>query len=365
MTLEPHRLAAFKPYAFALAAAPVCLTAQADSPATIAYEKAVDAQQTALSLIVNNPLDYSAYQEDRAIRLAPLSVPPTQHRGRPLNINPGEAARNQITLLRNKAELDAALAQCGDGGACAPGVARYRRMLQTARRVPDDTVRASFINAWINLTVRYDYRTPHNHRRTLTQALIDRKGVCDEQAQLKLYALDATGTPPQSARLVLAALRHNDGTTTAHAFVMTRTNGTNWVLDNQATSTSGAHDPAEGRRVIGFDSMLMWDVLHANLPGQAQRLPNSPVVIPRLAMTHDTVVTYRDANSAAVQSTAAARTIHWRRKMRRHIRTLDLSRPAATVPPAVQQDMAAVLQQALRPHLQSGASPRAIRQRQR
>ncbi len=360
-----HSLKAFKPFALALVSAPVCLTAQADSPGTISYEKAVSAQQTALSLIRNNPLDYSAYQEAQTIQLAPLKVPETQNYGTPLNINPKKAQSNQITLQRNKAELDAALDQCDDGGVCAPGVASYRRMLQTARRVPDSTVRAGFINAWVNLTIHYDFSTPHNHRRTLTQALVDHKGVCDEQAQLKLYALDATGTPPQSARLVLAALRHQDGSTTAHAFVMTRTNGTNWVMDNQATSTIGAGAPAESRRIIGFDSMLMWDVLHANLPGQAQRLPGSPVVIPRMAMTHDTITTYRDANAATVTSSEAARTINWRRKMRRHIRTLDLSEPSTTMPPMVQRDMANVLQQALRPSPQRAQAPLAARQSRR
>lgn len=356
---KPPALLAFKPFALALASAPVCMTAQADNPGTISYERAVTAQQNALSLIRGNPLDYSAYQENRTIQLAPLSVPETQNRGVPLNINPAMAANNQITLQRNKAELDTTLAACDDAPAdCNPGVAQYRRMLAVARRVPDDTVRANFINAWVNLTVRYDFRETDGHRRTLTQALADRKGVCDEQAQLKLYALDATGTPPQRARLVLAALRHADGHITAHAFVMTRTNGTNWILDNQATGTSRNMSAAERQRIIGFDSMLMWDVLHANLPGQVQALRNSPVVIPRMAMTHDTVTTYRDANVATVTSADAARTIHWRRKTRRHIRRLDVARLPDTVPAAVQQEMTAVLQQALRPPPARNPAPR-------
>jgi predicted transglutaminase-like cysteine proteinase len=348
--------------AFRLAQAALCsVTALATVAATqfddIAANwhkhQAHQAQQQALTPILNNPLHYADYQEDATRRvIAPLSVDPNVNRRVTNDISTTRLEDNQRTLLRNRLELDQAIATCAQRSAdCAPGIAEYSSMIRAAGQLPDRLTQAGFVNAWVNTAIRYDrVEAKANWRRTLTEALADGQGVCDEQSQLKFHALDRIGFPAQDTRIIFAALTQGGQRTGAHAFVLTRMDETNWVLDNQQLPIPTDTSAQQQRRILGIHAQMLPDTRHANTVGAPLPGIGDRSVFPRQAHTYLTAAPYAGIVEADKEPFFVGKRLSLRRRSTGIATDFDLNQALDAAAAPVRTQASAALQTALLPH---------------
>lgn len=334
--------------------------------------QAQQAQQQALTPILNNPLNYAGYQEDPARRvIAPLSIDPNANRRVTNDINTARLEENQRTLLRNRLELDQAIATCAQQPAdCAPGIADYSRMLSTAGQIPDRLTQAGFVNAWVNTAIRYDQaEAKANWRRTLTESLSDGQGVCDEQSQLKFHALDRLGFHAQDTRIIFAATTQGGQRTGAHAFVLTRIGDTNWVLDNQQLPLpNGGQNapPAEQRRILGIHAQMLTDARHANIAGEPLPGIGNRSVFPRQAHTYLTATPYAGIMETDTEPFFVGKRLTLRRRSSGIAADFDLNQALDSTAAHINTAARAVLQYALsqqRPATQPPSQPPLANQR--
>lgn len=358
--------------AFRLAQAALCgvaaLTAVTathldDITAAWRTRQAQQAQQEALTPILGNPLHYAGYREDPTRRvIAPLQIDPNANRRVTNDINTARLEENQRTLLRNRLELDQAIATCARQPAdCAPGIADYSRMLSTAGQIPDRLTQAGFVNAWVNTAIRYDRaEAKANWRRTLTESLADGQGVCDEQSQLKFHALDRLGFPAQDTRIIFAATTQGGQRTGAHAFVLTRIGDTNWVLDNQQLPLpNGGQNtpPAEQRRILGIHAQMLPDVRHANIAGGPLPGIGNRSVFPRQAHTYLTATPYAGIMDTDTEPFFVGKRLTLRRRSSGIAADFDLNQALDTTTADVSAAARTVLQDALLPQRPSAQNP--------
>lgn len=215
-----------------------------------------------------HPLAYAGYAENNEERIRAYG-PASNHSD--MVVSRFSLRQNHAELIGNAAELDAALRQCAAEPAnCAPGIREYSTMLEVARALPDRLTQSSFVNAWVNTALLYDGvvandKLPH---RSLTEALSDGRAVCDEQAQLKLHALNAIGFPAQDVRYVLGFVRSNaaDGRLqdSGHAVVLARHGRVNWVLNNDGQAAPYAQVPGLAQPLVDLSfNALRQDTVHA------------------------------------------------------------------------------------------------------
>jgi hypothetical protein len=215
----------------AVVTSPIALSLRDDFQLARAVQKYEATQTARLREMDHNPLAYAIYSEDKTQRSgAPRLVDLSLNRGQVNDINVQSLARNQLTLLRNKIEMDAAFVHCDNAPTtCPPSLVAYRSMIGVVRQIADPLTQAGVVNAWVNNAIQYDNveAKQASWRRTLTDTLAAGQGVCDEQGQLKLYALDKAGFKPENLRFVLAAMVQNGKRVGAHAFVLTRIGSNN------------------------------------------------------------------------------------------------------------------------------------------
>ncbi|MDE2030216.1 MAG: transglutaminase domain-containing protein, partial [Alphaproteobacteria bacterium] len=119
------------------------------------------------------------------------------------------------------------------------GIKAFADMLERVKEIPSQLTQIETINAWVNLYIRYDKKEakddlPH---RSLERALIDRKGVCDEIARLKLFALEALGYQENDIRWVSETYYKNDvRNDPGHAVTLVRIGDDHWILNDWSSS---------------------------------------------------------------------------------------------------------------------------------
>lgn len=192
-----------------------------------------------------NPPKFGPFTEDETQRRgAPTVTDMNSLRHVPVNNATDELGGNHTKLVRNRLELDAVLRDCAREVVqpCAPGLQKYQQMVQEVRTFHAPYLQAMVINAWVNSAIRYDNEeVGSSKRRNLDEALLVGKGVCDEQAQLKLHALQAVGFKPDDTRYVVGNVVQNGMFKIAHAVATVRINDQSFVLDNQMSGEMPPH----------------------------------------------------------------------------------------------------------------------------
>lgn len=261
------------------------------------------AQQSTLHRVDQNPLEFAGFREDPTHRItAPIRVDPMVRRGSPTFGHHAALAWNEQTLLRNKIELDAVFAACDQRpSTCPPITTAFRRMIKTARSIHDPLTQAGMVNAWVNATLTYDTgELKAGNRRTLPQALETKHSVCDENAQLKYYALHKIGVAPENVRIVLAAVTRDGKRIDNHAFLVLRVGSTNWVLSNQQASVPVATQPhtastyaaSELKKIFDYDAAMPVDAAFANINHQASKQFGNREIIPNQSITYTAATPY-------------------------------------------------------------------------
>lgn len=208
----------------------------------------------------------------------------------------------QKEYLSEKAQLKAAMLTCEPPlPGCDPRIDHFSKMIEQVRKIPDRLTQAEIVNAWGNTYIEYDeveamtlnppdpnavslirayalkrtgfasgetawaeYGNTESLRawiednkdkiaasanpasfRTLENSLIDRKGVCNERARLKLLALEELGFDEKDIRLVVEEVYIDGKKESAHAVVEVRIDDKIWVMNNTTRSFSREDLPEE------------------------------------------------------------------------------------------------------------------------
>lgn len=264
------------------------------------------AQQHDVARIDKNPLDFAGFHEDAAKRvLAPIRVDPLARRGQPTFGQHSAMGLNEQTLLRNKIELDAVFSKCDQQPkACPPGTAAFRRMIRTAQKIKDPLTQAGVVNAWVNTTLSYSINEIKTRsRNTLLQALETKQSVCDENAQLKYYALNKIGVAPENIRIVLAGITVGGKRVDNHAFLVLRAGGNNWVLTNQQASVAKEPQPmatAAQKKILDFNASMPTDLAYANIGNQGTNQFGKSEIIPNQSITYSMATPYAGVTEQVV-----------------------------------------------------------------
>ncbi len=260
-------------------------------------KQALAAQRADLAAVKANPLTYGGYGENTAQYGAPppLHVDPRKYLHFATQVDTTKAQQNFIVVLRNKQELDAAFDRCGDDlTRCPPHLANFRAMVRAVRKLKNPLTQVQAVNAWVNTAIVYDNAEPATgRRRTLVETIEAGKGVCDEQAQLKLYALRRADFPAQDARMLVVAVMRGKQRTGNHAFAVARAAGQAWAMDNQQQGLPVRGQPvkaADRTGNINFDGTVFADMVHAN--SQQKPFFGGREIIPVQAITYVTSANY-------------------------------------------------------------------------
>ena len=215
------------------------------------------------------------------------------------------AIEEKIALQNNKAQLDLALNACvARPDVCDPNLVRYTKMIETVKEIPSPMEKVSAINAWVNSAIRYDtYEAAHvGIYRSMLGTLIDNRGVCVEQARLKMHALERVGFAPDNIRYVVEHTYENGKQTTVdHAVAVVRLDmkslgHVNWVLNNNQASLPQGYDvqPAASREMITNNSYVEEARVHLGFSGKSKLLFTPKVKTDAPVKTY--VVPYFSAN---------------------------------------------------------------------
>lgn len=248
-----------------------------------------------------NPPKFGPFTEDEAQRRsAPHIADMNLLRHVPTNNALDQLATNHAKLVRNRAEFDQVLRDCGSEltQPCAPGLQKYQTMLSEVRALHAPYLQAMVINAWVNSAIRYDNEeVGSNKRRNLDEALIVGRGVCEEQAQLKLHALQAVGFKPGDTRYVVGNVVQNGKFKIAHAVATVRIDDRTFVLNNQLSAqmpAQAASFQAISKQIDVTSRLMTTAELHGDKP--EERSP-AEKFLPVYAMNYQTAAPYIGMNS--------------------------------------------------------------------
>lgn len=216
-------------------------------------------------------------------------------------------APSLAALRANAAQLDAAIETCKRQPAdCVPEVQQYQAMIEQVRRIPDKLTQAKTINGWVNTTMLYDQdivtraraHQPYSLPSTLG-ALTKGSGICDHQAELKLYALSKVGFRQDDVRFAVLMQLDEGKWITGHAVVLARIDGKNYVLNNQSTTDEIApyHQTylplAKTGNTLDYNAALQTPAQALNLGLDAPHRQNGQSMIPLYAMNYVSAQPYR------------------------------------------------------------------------
>lgn len=313
------------------------------------------AQQNDLIRIDKNPLDFAGFHEDTSRRImAPIRVDPLARRGQPTFGHQAALGWNEQTLLRNKFELDAVFTACDHKpSTCPPVTTAFRRMIQTARTIKDPLTQAGVVNAWVNATLAYNTdEVKTGHRNTLLQALETKQSVCDENAQLKYYALNKAGIAPENIRIVLAAITVGGKRVDNHAFLVLRTGENNWVLTNQQARVAQVPHPiaaAEQKKIFDFNASMPTDLAFANIGQHGVNQFGKSEIIPNQSITYSVATPYAGVTDRVIAPFYGA-TAHKVKAVRSHAsQDFSLTQALNNLPPVTRNNAYDVLRDTLPP----------------
>jgi predicted transglutaminase-like cysteine proteinase len=190
-----------------------------------------------------------------------------------------QAVDDRREYLAEQAKLDEALSACSKAPKrCPPGIKAYQALIDDSKKFSGNALlQAAMVNAGVNLSITYDekelkgLRKPNGWYRTLKNTLVDQKGVCNEHAELKYYALRKAGIPSGDI-LILNELVVEKGRLLriGHNVVALRTGGKTWILDDQ-------QDWGKSRKINAHKAVQMLDdhseiekaSVHVNFDGQS------------------------------------------------------------------------------------------------
>lgn len=248
-----------------------------------------------------NPPKFGPFAEDETQRRATPYIPDLNTlRHVPTNNALDQLATNHAKLVRNRTEFDQVLRDCAREvmQPCAPGLLKYQAMLNEVRAMGAPYLQAMVINAWVNSAIRYDNEeVGSNKRRNLDEALIVGKGVCDEQSQLKLHALQAVGFRPADTRYVVGNVVQNGKFKIAHAVATVRINDRTFVLNNQLSAqmpAQAASFQAISKQMDVTSRLMTTTELHGDKPEERSAFEK---FLPVYAMNYQTAAPYVGMNS--------------------------------------------------------------------
>ncbi|CAK9253394.1 unnamed protein product [Sphagnum jensenii] len=148
---------------------------------------------------------------------------------------------DQARYIGDKKELDATLAACTvQAAVCNPNIKAFSTMVEKVKTIEDEITQSEVIQAWVDAAIVYDHdeekaldkagSAPLPYR-TLTQSLIDLKGVCKEIAELKFVAHELIGRSEKNMRLVAVHIFDNGVPNENHAVIETRIGHQNFILN--------------------------------------------------------------------------------------------------------------------------------------
>lgn len=149
---------------------------------------------------------------------------------------------SHYAITRNAVVMDGQMVACRmEPQNCSPALKQFQQFIDAARGVNDPIMRAQVVNAWVNTAIAYDddfvlAQKKAREKRpspTLVETLENGKGICDQQAQLKLYALSRSGTAQEDLRYVALMVIKEGKWVESHAVVLARLNGKTFVLNGQ------------------------------------------------------------------------------------------------------------------------------------
>lgn len=295
-----------------------------------------------------NPPKFGPFTEDEAQRRgAPKIADINMLRNLPTNNALDQLATNHTKLARNRAELDKVLRDCARevGEPCKPGLQKYQTMLKEVREMRAPYLQAMVVNAWVNSAIRYDNEEiGKNNRRNLNEALIDGKGVCDEQAQLKLHALQAVGFKPEDIRFVVGNVVQNGKFKIAHAVTTVRIDGRTLVLNNQLSAqmpAQAASFQAISKLMDGTSRLATTTELLGEKP--EERSPTEKF-LPVYAMNYQTAAPYMGMNSNTQAPFYVGRRLKHQRKI--EISDVSLGVSLSKIDPGFRPSVSALLMDA-------------------
>jgi hypothetical protein len=245
---------------------------------------------------------------------APQTIESQHLRHRPMVSTTSELSNNMHVLLRNKMELDYELEQCvAQPRECVPALKTYQAMIDGVRQIPDDVTKLATVNAWVNSAIHYDMRSLESRAsvteaeliagkvpaRTLTETLKSGMGVCDEQAQLKLYTLSKVGFEQKDIRYVGLIGTALGQRVVSHAVVLAKAGHETYALNDKSfgnwhdySTQQGALSLVQVAPALDKHSMLVNPDYITNTSWDAPLRDSSARYFPIQAMNYDKAVLY-------------------------------------------------------------------------
>ena len=195
------------------------------------------------------------------------------------------AEARRLGYLKDKAELETAITR--SASSATEGDARiksFATMIDSIKKIPDRLTQIEALNAGVNLFNVYDKaefneEKPH---RSLVETLREGRGVCDETALLKLFALKKLGVADRDVRCVSeSAIIDGKDAGFRHVVVLVRVDGETWVMNNQAPPVEkGKIDTGRAIATVIESSRLETPVTHLGLTKQSYFTKKNEAYIP-------------------------------------------------------------------------------------
>lgn len=176
-----------------------------------------------------------------------------------------EMGNSHYAIMRNAVVLEEKLLDCRiTPGTCSPALNKFRQLIDTSRTISDPTTKALLVNAWVNTAIAYDNGLIQSQKTSkprpapdLVETLESGKGICDQQAQLKLYALSRAGIAQQDLRYVALMVVKDGKWVESHAVVLARLDGKTSVLNGQQYDRDMPnHAKASDEQRLAYNSAL-------------------------------------------------------------------------------------------------------------
>lgn len=206
---------------------------------------------------------------------------------------------NHSILAANADELDRALQEPNH-----QELDKYRHMLKVVAAIEDPLAKALVINAWVNTALRYTLKIEGNTavKNTLLESVQKGEGCCDERAQLKFHALSNTGFADDKIRWVGVFCTDYNSQTNAHAVILAKIGGRNYVLDHYSPYERIAglqvpiNDPISNLTIFDSKSRIHDPHDITNIGWDAPFRYGGSKMFPLISMTYNKLATYNNVN---------------------------------------------------------------------
>lgn len=196
---------------------------------------------------------------------------------------------SQKKFLDNSAELHQAISDCRQNPRSQHhNIRLFSDMLERVKGIQDKHMQVMLVQAWVNLFLRYDEQaslrtTDYSNHHSLKNAIVLKRGMCDEVARLKLFALEELGFPQNDVRFVRFSLL-SDGKVdlNSHGAALVRLGREKWILHNfhPYDEQNRISKDFQYMRPTTYSSMLEDDVTGLNLDNRSYFLKGDRRFVP-------------------------------------------------------------------------------------